>query len=80
MTHDIASISTCINFIILYAEFPKEFNETYRFCIAHTEKEIDTIICTGVVFYVDKTGFLRPENLQILYSMRKKRLNRYILC
>ena len=27
------------NFII-YAEYPKEFNKTYRIKIAHTEKEI----------------------------------------
>ena len=52
----------------MYAENPKQFNKTYRIQIAHTEQEIDTIICMGV-FYGDKTGFVRPghnlwENLQ----------------
>ena len=40
-------------------------NETYRFCIAHIEKEIDTIIG---VFCVNKTGFLRPGHIIIIMS------------
>ena len=36
-----------------------EFNTTHRNWIAHTEKEIGTILRIGV-FCVDKTCFLRP--------------------
>ena len=28
---------------LVYTKFPKEFNKTYRYCITHTEKEIDMI-------------------------------------
>ena len=41
----------------MYAQTPKESNTTYRNWTAYTEKEICTIIQTGV-FYVDKTCFL----------------------
>ena len=43
----------------MYAETPKQFNETYRICIAPTEQEVDTIIRMGV-FSGNKTGFVRP--------------------
>ena len=42
----------------MYAENPKEFNETYRNCIAHTKQATITIIWMGV-FSGDKTGFAR---------------------
>ena len=42
----------------MYAETPKQFNKTYRICIAHTEQEIDIIIHMGVSLG-DKTGFVR---------------------
>ena len=29
-----------IVYFIIYAEFPKEFNKTNRFCIAQTERDI----------------------------------------
>ena len=42
----------------MYVENPKQFNETYRIRIAHTEQKIDTIIHTSV-FSGNKTGFVR---------------------
>ena len=46
----------------MYAENPKEFNKTYRICIAHTKLAIVTIIQMGV-FCGDKTGFARPTHI-----------------
>ena len=50
----------------MYAEYPKQFNKTYRIQIAHTEQEIDTIIWMGV-FCDDKTGFVRPGHILSCY-------------
>ena len=52
-------------YFIMYAQNPKELNETNRNQIALTQKEICTIIQMGVC-YVDKTCFLRPGHIYLL--------------
>ena len=44
--------------------FSKEFNKTYRYCITHTEKEMDMIKRIGV-FCADKTCFRRLDHIII---------------
>ena len=46
----------------MYAETPKQFNKTYRICIAHTEQDIHTIIWMGV-FSGNKTVFVRQGHI-----------------
>ena len=41
------NLNFCVNYAHfrksghIYTKFPKEFNKTYRYCVIHTEKEID---------------------------------------
>ena len=70
---EIFKFNTLLSFISIvikissYAILHKAFNITYRCCIAHTEWEIGTVIWMGV-FYVDKTGFLRPSHIYTINS------------
>ena len=52
---------------IIYIKFPKEFHKTYRYCITHTEKEIDII----GVFCADKTCFRRLGYICISYTTER---------
>ena len=34
-------VATLLKISIVYTKFPNEFNKTYRYCLTHTEKEIN---------------------------------------
>ena len=66
----------CENSSYIHAEFHKEYNNTYRFCMVHAKYIGDTWYHNTYEYIgVDKTSFLRPGNVIIYAAIKKEQID-----